>query len=75
MPLMDGTGPGRRSAEHGCECERHGKGEGGCRSIATADRQTLESLADRLQRRFDAVRKRLARVPKAASRRTINAPD
>jgi hypothetical protein len=67
MPLLDGTGPriGRGGCHRGDGMK--GRGDGGCRSIATADPKTLTTLADRLQRRLDAIRRCLGSSAESAS--------
>ena len=70
MPLLDGTGP--RRGRGGCRGGdgMQGQGAGGCRAIATADRKTLAALADRLQRRLNAVRSRLGSNAESSSEGT-----
>ena len=70
MPLLNGTGP--RRGRGGCRRGdgTPGRGAGGCRSIVTADHQTLEKLADRLQRRLNAIPRRLGSTAEAAAEGT-----
>ena len=70
MPLLDGTGP--RRGRGGCHRGdgMKGRGDGGCRSIAAADPKTLTTLADRVQRRLNAIRRRLGSTAESASEGT-----